>query len=77
MLNLITLISSSMESFCLHWSPNSSVSALPSLLSAIAMVYETSFSMTFLLRNLERDLGILPFMSLEMHLKASAVLLNL
>jgi hypothetical protein len=53
------------------------VSALPSLLSATAMLYCSSFSITFFYRNLERDFGIFPFMSLEMHLNASAVLLNL
>lgn len=31
----------------------------------------------FLFKNLERDLGILPLISLAIHLKASAVLLNL
>ena len=77
MLNLITLINSSIWSFCLHSRPSSSVNAFPSLLSATAIVYWTSFSMTFLERNLESDLGILPFMSFEMHLNASAVLLNL
>lgn len=77
MLKRITLINSSIWSFCLHSSPSYSVSAFPSLLSATAMVYCSSFSITFLERNLDKDLGILPFMSLEMHLKASAVLLNL
>lgn len=77
MLNLITLINSSICSFCLHSRPNYSVKAFPNLLSAIAMVYCTSFSITFLERNLDNDLGIFPFISLEMHLKASAVLLNL
>lgn len=50
---------------------------LPTFLSATASVYYSSLSTMFLERNLESDLGIFPFMSLLMDLKASAVLLNL
>ena len=76
-LNLMILISSSILSFCLHSKPSYSVKALPSFLSARAIVSWTYLSRTFFVKNFERDFGILPFMSLEMHLKASAVLLNL
>ncbi len=56
--------------------PNSSVRSFPSFLSATASVSESYLSTMVLLRNLESDLGMEPFMSLEMDLKASAVFLN-
>lgn len=56
--------------------PISSESAFPSFLSATARVASSSRSTIVLLRNLESDLGILPFMSLLIDLKASAVFLN-
>lgn len=49
----------------------------PIFLSATAKVYYSSLSTMFLDKNLDKDLGTLPFMSLLMDLKASAVLLNL
>lgn len=76
-LNLITLISSSMLSFCLHFTPKLSVMSFPSFLSATAIYPSISFSTIFLFKNFDRDFGILPFMSLLMHLNASDVLLNL
>ena len=75
-LNRMTLISSSIWSFCRHAMPISSVTAFPNFLSATASVASTSLSTMFLLRNFESDLGSLPFIILEMHLKASEVLLN-
>lgn len=73
----MTLMSSSICSLFLQLTPKASVMVLPILLSATAKVYSSSLSTMFLLRNLERDLGIFPFMSLLIDLKASAVLLNL
>jgi hypothetical protein len=66
-----------MLSFCLHLTPKFSVISLPSFLSATAIYSSISFSTIFLFKNLERDFGILPLINLLMHLKASAVLLNL
>lgn len=72
----MTLINSSIWSFCLQEIPIYYVKALPSLLSATANVVSTSLWTTFLSRNLDSALGILPFIILEIHLKASEVLLN-
>ena len=77
MLNLMTLISSSICSLFLQVIPRASVIVLPTFFSATASVYYISLSTMFFSRNLESDLGILPFMSLLIDLKASAVLLNL
>lgn len=70
-------MSSSIDSLFLHDNPRASEMVLPIFLSATARVYYNSLSTMFFSRNFERDLGIFPFMSLLMDLKASAVLLNL
>lgn len=77
MLNLMTLMSSSIDSLFLHDNPRASEMVLPIFLSATAKVYYSSLSTMFFSRNLVKDLGIFPFMSLLIDLKASAVLLNL
>lgn len=61
----------------MHFTPKLSVISLPNFLSATAISPSIYFYTIFLLKNLERVFGILPLMSLLMHLKASAVLLNL
>lgn len=73
----MTLMSSSICSLFLQLTPRASVMVFPIFLSATAKVYYSSLSTMFLDKNLDKDLGTLPFMSLLMDLKASAVLLNL
>jgi hypothetical protein len=73
----MTLMSSSICSLFLQFTPKASVIVLPTFLSATAKVYYNYLSTMFFDRNFERDLGTFPFINLLIDLKASAVLLNL